>query len=259
MIVLTLLAGEGQRFKNAGITIPKPLVSTGTRTILEETTRSLPFIRHYNEPISPCIPEEFMYFAVQEKHNLVNYLRDVYGDGVNIFTFKEVTRGNLITAKITAESIDKEYKDMPLLILDGDNKYNSSGILNTILQIQRYSSPQMMCTYFARIDDSNKWAFAVFKNYSLIDIIEKPDIIPVGARPLIGTFYFSSINLFLEYANKVIEKNETINGEYYLSQILKEYVREGKFLQSHAVYDVVPLGTPEDVWRYIETQEMLYE
>jgi NDP-sugar pyrophosphorylase family protein len=257
MNVLVLMAGEGQRFKKVGIDTPKPFIKVLDKAILEWTTRSIPQIRHYDETVNPHIPEELLYFAVradEEEFGTEDRLKDMYGDDINIISFNRTTAGNLETAYICASTMDPS---APLLILDADNKYNDNNLLDTIndWSIAHNFVDSMVVSYFDPIDSDPKWAYVISNGALVTEIVEK-DVTALqrGGRPLIGTFCFSSVNLFMKHADFILRNGlkTGIKGkeEFFMSQVPALFAANGGLVLAHKVTNVVPLGTPEDVDKY---------
>lgn len=254
MNILILMAGEGKRFTDVGIAVPKPLVEVNGKTILEWTTRSVPFIKHRDEE-GDQFPSANLYFAVREEHendyNLTELLKSIYGDDINLIYFKKTTRGSLETAYFCAALMEDEDS---LLVLDSDNKYADNEMLKTFIEALDFPN-SMVVSYFDPIDDSAKWAFVYTDGAVVKKIVEKdPDGIKNGAHPLIGNFWFSSVKLFLQYAQYIIGEG-FVTGvpgkeEFYMSQVPALHAANQGAVFAHKVDEVVPLGTPEDVEKF---------
>lgn len=254
MNILILMAGEGKRFSDVGVAMPKPLVEVNGKTILEWTTRSIPFIKHYGEE-GDHFPSNQLYFAVRESHeqeyNLTNRLKLMYGDDINLIYFKKSTRGNLETAYICAALMED---DEALLVLDSDNKYTDNEMLTTFTEALDFEH-SMVVNYFDPIDDDTKWAFAYTDGAVVKKIVEKdPNGIKNGGSPLIGNFWFSTVKIFLRWAQYIITEG-LVTGipgkeEFYISQIPAIHAANKGAVFAHKVSEVVPLGTPEDVEKF---------
>ena len=257
MNILFLAAGSGKRFKDVGVTTPKPLIKVNGKSILEWTSRSLPFIPHLD--ISSSIPTNSLYFAIlkeHETHDITSALNSIYGSDINIISFEKLTRGNMQTAYMCATLMNA---DEPLLILDCDNKYNDNNLLETINKAENNGiQDNMIVCYFDPLDQSSKWSFATFSNDEKVkEILEKdPNALKAGGKPLIGTFWFQKTELFLKYSRFLIGNNlmTGIRGkeEFYMSQIPAMHALNNKSVLAHKVTNVVPLGTPEDIEKFKE-------
>jgi len=253
MNVLILMAGDGKRFVDEGINTPKPLVEVNGKTILEWTTRSIPFIDHYKEN-PDGLPSNRLHFAIREEHEehgISDKLKTIYGDDINIITFKKLTNGNLETAYMCALLMDEEE---PLLVLDSDNKYNDNNILETFVESLDFDH-SMVVSYFDPIDDSSKWAFIYTDGAVVKKIVEKdPKALERGGLPLVGTFWFKTNRLFLDLSEYIISNGFKVGTpgkeEFYMTQVPSLHAANGGAVFAHKVDDVVPLGTPADVEKF---------
>ena len=250
MKILITMAGDGKRFADAGITTIKPLIEIENKTILEWTTESLPFIKHRG--LSKINKEYEIAFAIRAEHDvggiLTSRLKNIYGTETKIQTFEKLTRGNLETAYISAYNLFGETDD-ELLVLDADNHYNGK---NFLFKKNIYAtSPEdfgMICC-FAPKDNSEKWCFAkTGHDDKVISLHEKEKV--KNSAPMVGVFYFSKTSLFLNLAKEILDSNETVKKEFYMSQAIQKMLDKKMNVYGITVSDVCPLGTPEDVAEY---------
>jgi len=255
MNIVILMAGEGSRFKDVGYPLPKPLIEVGDKHILEWTTRSLPFISHYDEKPTKNVK---LYFAIRTEHEkqfqMSAHLKRIYGEKIKIKLFDELTRGNLETAFLTCQDIDN---DDETLILDSDNHYDGSRLLDFLQMFKgRFPDFASIC-YFEPIDQSSKWCFAMLKGNGVEDLREKDEqALSMGGKPMVGVFYYNSKNLFMDVAKFILAQKEEVKGEFYMSQTMKYLVDNGIPVFGLKVGNVKPLGTPQDI---INVRDVEYE
>jgi NDP-sugar pyrophosphorylase family protein len=246
---MILMAGKGNRFTEKGYCVPKPMVMVNGKTILQWTTESCPFIKHnvkeQDKTINLC-------FAVLKEHledGVGEFLKSIYGENITIIPFDQVTRGNLETARIACDKI--KFSNSPILFLDSDNKYDHSGMDTFFSSLPSDLSTMAICCF----DDENKklpnkWCNARIKNNLAIELREKDDNW-INYPALIGTFYFSRVDQFKNYADFIMDNLAPIGPEnkeeYYMSMLPKHHAKIGQPVHVHMVNSVVPLGTPEDV------------
>ncbi len=77
-----------------------------------------------------------------------------------------------------------------------------------------------------------------------------PDGAKIG-NPMVGTFVFSSIWMFNQMAKNVMNNEDTMAGEYYMSQAINGMLDVGWPVYRYEVSDVQPLGTPEYLEKFI--------
>ena len=254
MNIVVLMAGDGSRFKEIGYPIPKPFIEVGDKHILEWTTRSLPFIKHYGQ--SDVEKTYNLTFAVRSEHEktfeVTPRLKKIYGEDIKIKSFDELTRGNLETAYLTCKDLDQ---DEDILILDSDNSYNGSNFLNFLSMFKdKYENFASVC-YFEPLDNSYKWCFAVKEGNRVKNLLEKDEkAISLGGSPMVGTFYYNKTSLFTEVARFILGQNKKVRGEFYMSQSIQCLIDNGIPVFGAAVDSVKPLGTPEDIVKIRDTE-----
>lgn len=256
--ILVLMAGRGLRFANKGYGVPKPMINVNGKTILQWTTESCPFIKHdekiQDKSVNLC-------FAILEEHaeiGLIEYLHSVYGKNITIIQFDKITRGNLETAKIACEKIkttcdwaEIDSENNSILILDSDNKYNHNGIDSFIQNLPQKTNTMAICCFDDKVKTlPNKWSNARVEN-GIAKAIKEKDDTWINDPALVGVFYFSKLDEFLNYANFVINELKPLsikgNEEYYMSMIPTYHAEIGNPVYVHFVDSVISLGTPEDV------------
>ena len=162
MIVIMLLGGKGERFKNNGYIVPKPLIPIFGKPIIEWLIDNLNFekidniIIPYNEELS--------------KYNFEDYLKNKYIQ--YNFTFKELkyqTRGAAETLYDTLNDLYKlNISDQPILSLDGDNFYTTDIITSWCGQ------NKIFC--FEDLSDNPIYSYVQCQDTKIVDIVEKNKI-----------------------------------------------------------------------------------
>ena len=243
MEIVVLMAGEGQRFAKVGYTTPKPLIEVHGKTILEWTTNS----------ILGYLPGNPLTFAIRSEHrdlyNLDDYLKQLYGNATICQVFDNTTRGNLETALITSQEKLRN-KANSVLFLDSDNHYDGSKFLSLVDKIHdNKSEDYVVLCYFEPTDDSKKWCFcSVDSQNKVLSLVEK-DYLENG-KPMVGFFYWSSLEFFEKIAKSVLENAKPTKNEFYMSQAV-DFALQRKFSVYAFKSDLmIPLGTPEDVERF---------
>lgn len=248
--VVVLLAGRGSRFADVSA-LPKPMIPTGNgQTILERTLASVPWLS--------TVPRNHLWFVVLEEHVLSHHidewLQQRYGRDVNVLILKHVTRGNLVTARIAVDHIIKHGdaqngspRQYPLLILDGDNAYDGSTVVDTFHREEVGNFANVY--YFKQENPDSHWCFVGIGKDNRVNFLKEKERVVGTAHPMIGVFYFRSLDLFRDAALSVLNTGTTVKHEFYMSQAVDHLVRQGDLspVFGYEVRSVVPLGTPEDV------------
>ena len=70
---------------------------------------------------------------------------------------------------------------------------------------------------------------------------------PIQEYASSGIYYFKSGKLLQHYLHKLIENNETVNGEYYVTLVYNQMIRDGLSVIHYPTDNYVCLGTPYDL------------
>ena len=244
------MAGAGSRFEQVGYPLPKPLIEVNDKHIIEWTTRSLPFIDHYN----PASKQKII-FAIrkqdEENFQITKRLKKIYGKKIDFAVFNYLTKGNLETAFLSLYKFDKLNDKKDLLILDSDNYYDGSNFINFINIIKlKHDLFSVICD-FDPIDNSTKWCFAIKNGNVVKKLLEKDkQALSQNGRPMVGVFYFSQIKLFKRIAEYILNKriiSDKEKNEVYMSQSVQKCIDLDIPVYGLRVKNVIPLGTPQDI------------
>ena len=242
-----LMAGDAKRFNNTEFTEIKPLIKVNGKEIVKWTTDSIPNLTSLT-------------FAVRTEHNVKDRLKNIYGPDVKFVEFEKITRGNLETAYLSCNGDKNQFND--ILFLDSDNKYDGKELLRFIDKIKEETDEHFaVICYFEPLDNSSKWCFAhpdkdgrFCEKNRIVDIAEKdPLALEVGGKPMVGVFYFSSIEFFLRIAEEELITNQS---EYYMSGAIRQCLQQRIQVYGLKVNGVVPLGTPEDARKFQSSKKL---
>jgi 3,4-dihydroxy-2-butanone 4-phosphate synthase len=230
--ILIAMAGSGERFKDVGYNLPKPLINVYGRPMIERVLDGLGF------------PGKYI-FIVQQQH-INNYhidqtLIDLVPD-CEIVASEGLTKGQACSLLLASDFIDT---DEPLLIVNCDNYFDWD--IDSVLKMA--SSQNCDGMIFTFEDDSNNkgWSYAeVSADGVVLRTAEKQIISNIA---LAGAFYWKHGKDFVKYANDMIDKGITTNGEYYVSPIFNEAIQDGKLITNYNILDMVSMSidTPDDL------------
>ncbi|MDO8611183.1 MAG: sugar phosphate nucleotidyltransferase [bacterium] len=244
MKILILMAGDAVRFTNSEYKEFKPLISVKGKRIVKWTTDSLPIIDIGNHDL---------FFAIRKDHDIKfdvkRKIKETYkNQNINFFEFECLTPGNLATAYFSALNFEDDDED--ILILDSDNMYNGDRFFDFCNSCQELNYA-IIC-YFDPIDNSSKWCFAFpDAENRIIKLAEKEkDALNFNGKPMVGTFYFSSIRLFKDAARAIFARDEKVKNEFFMSQSIEELIKNNVPVFGLKVDNIHPLGTPEDVKKF---------
>ncbi len=240
--LITLAAGMGTRTVKRSI-IPKPFQNVKGNAIIEWSLKSYQYL--INKRI---IKPHNLYFAVLKSHEkkflISKKLKFFFGEKINIIFISKLTRGPAETALIVARKIKS---NNPIIINDSDHYFNGSSLYNTIKKIKNYPNTAGIINITDTHSKKPDWSYVdVDSNNKLRGVKEKNiQLARKGARGVIGSYFFSKKNLFIEEANNLL-KNK-IKNEFFISSILDSLVKKKYLFLTCFTEKIYPLGNLEQI------------
>jgi len=234
MNIVIPMAGLGSRFARAGIVEPKPLIEVLGKTLIEHSIDS------FN------VEGRFIFITREfdnPEHNatLSALLKQLRPESIEICT-RTVTSGATETALLAREYVNNSD---PMVIYNCDQLINwdAQDFLKWIDQKQ----PDAALVLYNSVDPKN--SFAEITHGRITRLVEKQAI---SNHALIGFHYWARGQDFVSTADQLIDKfREEGKPECYVSETFN-YLKNAKILPYHVADHIyVPLGTPEDVARYV--------
>lgn len=227
MKIIITMAGEGKRFKEIGINVPKYQIICKGRTLFEWALLSL---KHFSD---------FTFiFITRKKHNSSNFINEKC-KVLNIVKFhivelEQLTKGQADTVLTAKELLNLEEQ---ILIYNIDTYVEPGQLKPSLIKGDGW----VPC--FEAI--GNHWSFINFNDKMEVKkITEKVRISNYGT---IGLYYFSSFKLFLECYNSF---NYNVDQERYIAPLYSHLIaNKKKKVYTNIIHkdSVNVLGTPEEI------------
>lgn len=245
MIVnLIPMAGEGQRFKNAGYTTVKPLLDTDGIPMFVRAARSLPSADLY---IFVCRRD-------QVDQTIISSVIKSNFPASEIIYIDQLTQGQAITC-LKAQSLIPENcilnigpsdSDMIFDQLEYDEFVRNPDKQSLIWTITGDQSVLRNVTMYG-------WVLANSETRSVHKVSCKQ---PVSSNPsldpaIIGCFSFKPAKLFFESVSRMIQEKDTIKQEYYVDIAMNHLIALGGSAHILNVEQYICWGTPADYESYI--------
>ena len=142
----------------------------------------------------------------------------------------------------------------PILISSCDYSviFNENKLKKTI----EFFNPDVMVWTFKNYPDARiapfAYAYCEIKNGCISKISEKT---PISDKPHLdhiaqGIFYFKSKEIFMNAFQKMIDKKNKINNEYYVGNSINELIKENYNVIPFEVEQYICLGTLQDLKVY---------
>lgn len=228
------MAGHGSRFSNAGYLDPKPLIRVGTRTMIETVVGNL----------RPARPHRFVFVcqaAHLQRYGLERHLRTI-APGCGIVPIDGVTDGAARTVLMAADWIGA---DEPLMIANCD-QYIDASIDDYLADLDRRELDGGIMTMTAR---DPKWSYVRLDGDDrIVEVVEKQ---VVSDEATVGIYNFARGRDFIEAATAMIERDERVNGEFYVAPAYNALIRRGGVLGYYNIGadrdGMYGLGVPDDL------------
>ena len=231
------MAGSGQRFKDSGYKLGKPLIPISGKPMVQRAIESL--------------PKQDNWIFIANKSDIQRHKIDKFFSNLNL-NFKLIdidkkTDGQISTCLLAEEHID-DNSELFISSCDYETYYNIAS-WNKILDDKSIDGA-VWTTQLKGMPVKNPSAFAyckVKKNQINIEqIIEKQTISSTpNLDPLvIGTFWFRKSQDFKLAGKNAIENNIMVNGEYYIGKSLNHLIQEGKRIVIFEVDQWISFGDP---------------
>lgn len=216
--ILIPLAGKNQFFPEAEYPFPKPLIEFNGKTMIE----------HIIDNFNTIEKEKQFIFIVNsedcKKYHLDNVLNILTNHACKIIKLDNETKGAACSAMMAMEYINNE---TPLIISNADQLFDAN-IQDVILTFKdndagviTFESIHPRWSY-VRLNEENK-------------VTETAEKRPISKSAIAGFYYFKKGRDFISSASKMIKKDASINGLYYVSPSLNEMVLENKLITTYSI------------------------
>lgn len=211
--ILIPLAGKNQFFSENEYPFPKPLIEFNGKTMIE----------HIIDNFSSIQKEKQFIFIVNsedcKKYHLDNVLNILTDYKCKIIKLDNETKGAACSAMMAVEYIDN---DTPLIISNADQLFDIcldeaiNSFKNSDAGLITFESIHPRWSY-VRLNEKNQ-------------VTETAEKRPISKNAIAGFYYFKNGYDFISSSSKMIKKDASVNGLYYISPVLNEMVLENKII-----------------------------
>ena len=211
---------------------PKPLIEIAGKPMIEIVVQNL----------RPQEPHQFIFICREEharKFALDNVLQ-LIAPGCITIPMQKPTAGALCTVLLAMGHLQD---DDELLVANAD-QYVEASVDEFIGKARAENVDASIVTFPST---HPKWSYArVDEDSRVVGVAEKR---PISRNATAGLYYFRRSGDFIRGAERMILKNATVNGEFYLCPVFNELVLAGKVISIYPIAreQMFSLGTPDDV------------
>jgi len=231
MNIIIPIGGIGQRFKDEGYDLPKPLISALGKPMIYYVISSL-----YLEPTDTVYIVYHNYLKEFNFETLVKF----YFPKINIkfISLDYLTKGAAETVLRGLETFTEEELNDNVLLLDCDTFYNDD-------IIARYKSALTKNTifYFNSTDSNPIYSYINLDGITVTDIKEK---IKISDNANTGAYGFESGAELKQYCTKIL----SLDKELYISCVYEEMLKDNKTIIGGRIDSFNCVGTPLQLKTY---------
>jgi NDP-sugar pyrophosphorylase family protein len=232
--IVVPMSGEGRQFADRGYSFPKPLIEIEGQPLIEIVVRNL----------TPSEPHEFVFVCRREhveQFALGEVLRLV-APGCRIVTASKSTAGALCSVLLGIEHVRRENE---ILIANAD-QYLAVGV-DAFLQAARAGGWDGSIVTFPNTHP--RWSYVRTEGDQVVAVTEK---VPISRNATAGLYYFRQAADFIRGAERMLLKNASVSGEFYVAPVYNELVLQGRRVGLFPIDsgEMWGLGTPEEVERF---------
>jgi len=229
------MAGRGSRFRDAGYTVPKPLVEIHGRPMIEVVMNNL----------RPSRPHRFIFLCLAE-HLRELGVRELLGriaPGSLVVPVDAITQGAACTVLLAREYLAN---DQPLMIANSDQWVDCS--IDAYLEAMDQEGTDGLIMTMPASDP--KWSYVRLDAAGRItEVVEKK---VVSKEATVGIYNFRRGSDYVEGAEAMIDRDLRVNGEFYVAPVYNELIARGAKLAYYNVGSAMHgLGIPADLDQFL--------
>jgi len=235
--VLVPMAGLGSRFTKEGYQTPKPLIEVSGKPMIVQATADL-----------PCA-EQHVFVVRQDMQGMAETQAELqhHFAAPRLVTLQELTDGQARTCLMGLDAVDRE---QPLTIGACDNGALYDGDRFAALMadpkvdvivwaVRSYPGAVRRPQMFGWVDcDGDR-----VRGVSVKVPLAQPETDPI----ILGSFTFKRARDFETAANRMIERDARVNGEFYVDTCINDALALGLDCRVFEVDSYLCWGTPDDL------------
>jgi dTDP-glucose pyrophosphorylase len=215
--ILIPMAGKSLYFAESEYPFPKPFIEIGQKTMIE----------HVIQNLSTAGSDVQFIFVLSNadcrKFHLDNTLNIITDQKCKIVRLANETKGAACSALMAISHIAN---DQPLIIANSDQIFEDP-VAELIAGLRQAEADAGVLTFesvhprwsYVRLDEQNR-------------VVETAEKRPISRHAIAGLYYFRHGKDFVAAAQRMIQKDSSINGSFYISPTLNEMILQGKTIRT---------------------------
>jgi NDP-sugar pyrophosphorylase family protein len=240
--ILMPMGGLGQRFRDAGINTPKPLIDVN----------GVPMFRKALAAYDSYEGEKRHIFVIRkdtdDEYGLARQILEILPDA-KIKALDHNTRGAVETCLVAEEFIDP---NLPLVIMDCDISFEAGNYFELIKEAVDDNAYDGLLLSFESSDPRYSFAEADENNI----VTRTAEKVAISNNALMGAYFFTKASSFLDSAHELVSRDISADmKEYYVSLIYNILIgQRRKIGLAKGVFYC--FGTPEELQQYLDSTKV---
>ena len=154
----------------------------------------------------------------QDKYNISSLL-NILKPGCKIVETESLTEGAACTVLLTKKYINSE---QPLIICNSDQyfEWDSSKV---IYKFKKTKVDGAILTFNAL---HPRWSYAKIDKNGFVTKVAEKEVI--SNKATVGLYYWKHGSDYVQYAQRMIDKNLRVNNEFYVCPVYNQAIKDGK-------------------------------
>lgn len=236
------LSGNSKRFTDEGF-ISKPLIKIDGKMVIEYVTDMFKDINFAD--VTFIINNRDV-----ELHHIDEILKSLYLNS-KIVIIPQHSSGPVISI-LNIENVISDSEPYIVSYCDLTHKWDFNAFLK---HISETNCDGCLVTHTGkhphRLKNIN-FAHLKIQDHRVLEVKEKGYYTnsPIDEQASSGIYYFKSGNLLKRYFKRLVENKEIVNGEFYVTLVYNQMIRDGLNVTYYLTQNYVCLGTPFDLIQF---------
>ena len=244
MRIIIPMSGIGKRFIDAGYKDPKPIIEVEGRPILHH--------------IIDLFPGETSFdFICNDHHLQTTRMKELLLQKVPGARIHEVSiqnRKGPVDAVLQIINTISDDEEIIISYCDYGTQWDYKAFCEEIHKTNADGAIAAYIGFHPHMLGGDNYAFLQHDTMWLQDIQEKKPFTDnkMSEYASNGTYYFRTGKLLKHYFQKLVEKDMSVNGEFYVSLVYKLMVEDSLRVRVFEIQKMLQWGTPKDLEEYLQ-------
>ncbi len=230
MNIIIPIGGVGQRFKDEGYDMPKPLINVLGKPMIYKVIDNL--------KIKNTDRIYIIYHNHLKEFNFETLIKFWFPNkNISFIPLDHLTRGASETVLRGLETFTFEELQENTLILDCDTFYNED-----IISKYKSSDNKNVVFYFNDTTPTPIFSYITLKDNIVVDIKEK---VKISNNANTGAYGFENGQVLKKYCSEVLN----LGNELYISHVYNKMIIDGNTIQGNEIKDFIPQYVSPKRWK----------